>query len=414
MLGTAALSSGNFLTPKLNAASRFSATAENARYNDEAFWKKVRAQFCTSTPIINLNNAALSPHPVPVQQAHFQNAQYSNEIPSYHMWEILDRQRATMRKNLAELAGCPADEIAINRNATEALNTIIFGLPLQKGDTVIVSNLDYPYMLNAWQQRGMRDGINLKWVKLESPETDNSIVKKYEKALKEGCRVLHLTHVINWNGQILPVKRLIELAHQYGAEVVLDAAHSFAHLPYRIADLDADYYGASLHKWLCSPFGNGFLQIKKQHIPKIWPLLSAYDPKSSDIRKFEILGSRSYASEMAIQEAIDFHNTLGTFLKYERLSYLRNYWLDQVKDLSGFKMLSPNYSELEGGAIAAFQIKNQSVEAIADLLMEQYQIHVGKIQIPGLQGIRISPHIYTTLNELDQLVVALKKISQDQ
>lgn len=379
--------------------------------NDESFWKEIRAQFCTSTNLINLNNAALSPQPVVVQQEHYRNDQYSNEGPSYFMWEKLDSQRENLRNKLAIIAGCEANEIAISRNATEALNSIIYGIDLKRGDEVVLSDMDYPFMINAWKQRAQREGIQLKFVALNSPEkSDRDIIKKYKTAISPNTKVLHLTHMINWNGQILPVEKLVKIAHKYGCKVIVDAAHSFGHLPHSIRKLNADYYAASLHKWMCSPFGTGLLHIKKENISNTWPLHSAYDPKSDDIRKFEFLGSRSFAAEMTIAKALEFHEQIGTEIKYKRLSLLKNYWIDQVSDLKDFELKSPACSMYEGGAIAAFSLKNVSVDTIVEQLIKRYKIHVGKVNLPNLKAVRISPHIYTSKKELDILAKAIKEL----
>lgn len=385
----------------------------NSGATNEKYWESIRKYFCTSTQVINLNNAALSPQPINVQHDFFSNEELSNEAPSYFMWEKLNNKREELRYRLAEFIGANGEEIAICRNATEALNNIIFGINLQKGDEVVLSNLDYPFVINAWKQRALREGIKLKFVNLELPENKTSrIIKKYSEALTENTKVLHLTHMINWNGQIMPIKKLTKIAHQNNCKVLLDAAHSFAHLPHQIEDLKIDYYAASLHKWLCSPFGTGILQIKRDNIAEIWPLNSAYYPKSNDIRKFEFLGSRSYAAEMAVLSALEFHLNIGSELKYKRLSHLKSYWIDQVKQLEKFELLSPKSNKNEGGAIAAFRIEGLDAQDVANKLFKKYHIHTGIVNLPELKAIRISPHIYTLKKELDLLVKGIREIHE--
>ena len=300
----------------------------------EDFWSFIKHSYTTSDSIINLNNGGVSPQPKIVQDAFVRYNEMSNEAPSYYMWRILDKGREPIREKLALLADCSPEEIAINRNTTEALETIIFGLNLKKGDEVVLSKFDYPNMMNSWKQRAKRDGVVLKYVDLEAPmEEKDEIVKRYEKAMTSKTKIVHITHMINWTGQILPAKAITKMAHEKGAEVIVDGAHSFAHIDYSIKDIDCDYFGTSLHKWLCAPFGTGFIFVKKEKISNLWTLFSNDDPNSSDIRKFEVLGTRSFPTEQGIGNAIEFHKMIGIERKQERLNYLKNYWMQQIKDL---------------------------------------------------------------------------------
>ncbi|MBL7729484.1 MAG: aminotransferase class V-fold PLP-dependent enzyme, partial [Dinghuibacter sp.] len=300
---------------------------------DEDYWTWVRNQFLIPERIVNLNNGGVSPSPLCVQKALFEYYDFSNHGPSYFMWRELDKKREALTGQLASLAGCSPGEIAINRNATEALNTIIFGLDFKKGDEVVTAAQDYPNMINAWAQRQKRDGLVVKKINLRLPEDDDEVlVNAYVEAFTPRTRLVYLTHIINWTGQIIPVKRIADEAHKRGIEVLVDGAHSFAHLNYKIPDLGADYYGTSLHKWLLAPLGTGMLYIKKEKIKNVWPLLSNTDPESDDIKKFESLGTRSFATEMAIEQAISFFNMTGAEKKLERLRFLRQYWVNAVKD----------------------------------------------------------------------------------
>lgn len=376
-------------------------------FQDEKYWSELRGKFCTSTSLINLNNAALSPQPIAVQDNLIKNYQYSNEGPSYYMWNELKNERENIRLLLAETAGCKAETIAFTRNATEALNNIIYGIPLNHEDEIVLSNLDYPFVINSWKQRAKRENLNLKYVTLNTPESDDEIVRKYSSAISSKTKVVQLTHVINWNGQILPVNKISKIARQNGAKVVLDAAHSFAHLPYKISDLNVDYYATSLHKWLCGPFGTGFLHIRSNLISKTWPLHSPYDSLGNEIEKFEFIGTRDYGLEVALKKAIQLHTLIGPIIKYERLSYLRNYWIEKISKHKAVKLFSPKYSINLGGAIAAFGINGYTAEEIHDFLFKKHRIHTGIVNLPGIEAVRISPHIYTSLNELDILVNAI-------
>ncbi|MCW5909077.1 MAG: aminotransferase class V-fold PLP-dependent enzyme [Chitinophagales bacterium] len=378
--------------------------------SDEDFWHFIRQQYTTSPNIINLNNGGVSPQPKPVQEAHIRNYQYCNEAPSYYMWRILDQGREPLRERIAKLAGVSPLEIAINRNTTEGLNTIIFGLNLKAGDEVVLCKYDYPNMMNAWKQREKRDGIKLNWVDLQLPEeNDEAIIKKYEAAITPRTKIVHVTHMINWTGQVLPARKIADMAHKKGCEVIVDGSHSFAHLTYSITDLDCDYYATSLHKWLCAPFGTGFMFIKKDKIKNVWALLSAPIPDADNIGKFEAIGTRSFAAEMAIGNAIDFQLLIGNERKEARLRYLKNYWCEKVKHLPKVKLytsLQPAYS----CAIATIGIDGIKGGELSNALFEKAKIHTTGIEHEAVNGARITPHVYTTTEDLDKLIDTIKTI----
>jgi selenocysteine lyase/cysteine desulfurase len=233
--------------------------------SEEDFWYYIQQSFTVSPGLINLNNGGVSPAPKTVQEAVKRFYDYSNEAPSYYMWRILDQGREPLRKNMAKMAGCDAEEIAINRNSSEGLETVIFGLQLKAGDEVVAAKQDYPNMVNAYNQRQKRDGIKMVWINLELPsEDENYMVNQYVKAFTAKTKLVHITHIINWNGQILPVKKIAQEAHKRGIEVIVDGAHSFAHFDFKIPDLDCDYFASSLHKWLFAPIGSGMMYVKKR------------------------------------------------------------------------------------------------------------------------------------------------------
>lgn len=378
---------------------------------DEAFWTDVRKQYLIDESIGNLNNGSVGPQSVVVQEAYIEMYKHSNEAPSYYMWREVNKKREPLREALAKLMDAETEEVAINRNTTEGLNTVIFGLNLEAGDEVVVSDFDYPFMLNAWRQRQMRDGIVLKEVKLPLPLEDvDQAVALYRKAITTKTKIVHLTHVINWTGQVMPVKEITEMAKGLGCQVVVDAAHSVGQIPLSFKDIGCDYLATSLHKWLGAPFGTGALVIKEERKAALWPAMSPYEPQSDDIRKFEFLGTRSIPAEMAALNAIEFHLKLGAENIHQRLHFLKQYWADQVRGLDNVRLhtsLSPEFS----AAIATFSIDGMTASQIATSLWERDQLHMGLIQWNGLDAIRVSPHIYTSLQELDKLAAAIIKLS---
>jgi selenocysteine lyase/cysteine desulfurase len=395
-----------------NQVNRVEKLSLSAAAEDEDFWSWVKESFTVSPNVINLNNGGVSPQPKVVQDAHIRYYQYCNEAPSYYMWRILDQGREGLRNKLAETCGVSAEEIAINRNSTEGLNTIIFGLNLKAGDEIVLSKYDYPNMMNAWKQREKRDGIKLVWIDIPQPiEDDKAIVKLYEDAITSKTKIVHITHMINWTGQIVPSKAIATMARNKGCEVIVDAAHSFAQVDFKFEDTGADYLATSLHKWMCAPFGSGVLYIKKDKIKNVWALLSSGEPEGADIRKFETLGTRSFAAEMAIGAAVDFHNVIGGKRKEARLRYLKNYWAEKVQDLPGLKLytsLKPQYS----CALCNVGFTGWKPEQIENKLFDKYKIHTVSIAYEKVNGIRVTPSIYTTTKELDVLVKGLTEISK--
>ena len=395
-----------------HAAARSCANLdEGAVAQNEDFWSVIQRGYSVSPQIINLNNGGVSPSPIVVQQAVERYNQLSNEGPSYYMWQILDQGREPLRHKLAQLAGTPADEIAINRNATEALNTIIFGLPLKAGDEVVGSRQDYPNMMSAYRQRAERDGIVYKQINFDFPIEDNdAIVKAYEQAITPKTKLVHVTHMVNWVGQLMPVRQIADMAHARGIEVIVDGAHSFGLLDFKIPDLDCDYFGTSLHKFLSAPIGSGMMWVKADKIEKIWPLTCAGNPHSSDIRKFEVLGTRSFPIEQGIGEAINFHEAIGARRKQERIFYLKNYWATRVRQIPGVKLhtsLDPRFS----CAICGVSIEGMTPNAFMTTLFDRYKIHTVAIDYEQIHCIRVTPHVYTTIADLDKFVGAIGEIA---
>ena len=379
---------------------------------DEDFWYSIQQAFTVSPSLINLNNGGVSPSPKVVQDAMKKYHDLSNEAPSYYMWRILDQGREPLRRNLARLAGCDPEEIAIHRNASEALETVIFGLPLKAGDEVVLSKQDYPNMINAWKQRELRDGIKLVWVNLELPSEDNKyLTSQYTKAFSPRTRVVHVTHIINWNGQILPVRSIADAAHKQNIEVLVDGAHSFAHFDFTIPSLGADYFGTSLHKWLAACIGSGMLYVKKDKIAALYPMFAAPDAKSADIRKFESLGTRPFFIEQAIGKAIEFQEMIGAKRKEARLLYLKNYWVNKVKDIPKVRIGTSTQPGF-GCAIGLVSIDGKKPAELDSFLLDKFRIHAVGIEWENIRGVRVTPNVYTTVKQLDLLVEGITQFAK--
>ncbi len=389
----------------LNRLSPFAAAT------DDDLWARMAQAYTVSPSILNLNNGGVSPQPKVVQDAVDRYYHLSNEAPTYYMWQILDRGREPLRRKLADLAGVSHDELAINRNTTESLGTFTWGIDMKRGDEIVMTKQDYPNMINAWKQRELREGVKINWINLNLPiDNDEIVIKAYVDATTSKTKIWHITHLITWTGQILPAAKLCAEARKRGIISIVDAAHSFAHIDYKISDLNCDYFGTSLHKWLCAPFGTGLMYIRKPLIEKTWPIFANDKPQSPDIRKFEALGTRSFAPEQAIGQAIDFHTAIGGKRKQERLHYLKKYWCDALTKNPRVKLhisLNPEYS----CALGTFSIDGMDVGDISTKLMSDYGIHTVSIKWENITTVRVTPHVYTTTKDLDRFIDAVQKIA---
>jgi len=379
---------------------------------DEDFWYFIQQSYTISSNFINLNNGGVAPAPKPVADAMKRYYDISNEGPSYYMWRVVDQGREPLRKNLAELAGCDKEELALHRNASEALETVIFGIELKAGDEVVLAKQDYPNMIGAWKQREKREGIKLVWINLDLPsEDDQYLVSQYTNAFTSKTKVVQVTHMINWIGQKLPVRKIADAAKKRGIDVLVDGAHTFAQFEFKLNDLNCDYFGTSLHKWLGAPIGTGFLYVRKEKIKTIWPLFGAGEKEEDNIRKFEHLGTRPFFIEEAIDKAIDFYEMIGAKRKEERLLYLKNYWMNKVKNIPKVK-LHTSFKPEFGCAIGLVSVEGKTPAELDSFLWENYKIHTVGINWENIHGVRITPNVYTSLKNLDRLVEGIERFAQ--
>ena len=398
-------------TMNTEVLSKLKEKMETNPVTDENYWNVVRGMFNYSKDFINLENGYFSPQPFSTELFHQAK---EHEINNKTSWFMRREQRDMIeqaRKNLSEFLGCDPEELVITRNTTEGLNTVISGFPWQKGDEVIIGNQDYGSMVSAFKQQEKRAGIVIKIAQIPlSPKSDDDLINAYFSLVTSKTKVIHLTHMVNLSGQLLPAKKIIDAAHAKGIEVIVDAAHSVAHIDFKLDELGADYLAASLHKWLCCPLGVGFLTMKIQHIPKIWPLMAEDEFGDDNIRKFEHQGTKPPQTVMAINEAIKFHNAIGSTLKQERLQYLKSYWVAKVQNLDKVTINTPLASE-RSGAIANISVKGYTPQQLADKLLKDFKIFTVAIDHPYIKGVRVTPHLYTSIADLDKFVEAIKSIS---
>ncbi|HET9637163.1 MAG TPA: aminotransferase class V-fold PLP-dependent enzyme [Gemmatimonadaceae bacterium] len=370
--------------------------------DDESYWAEIQRAFDADRTMINLNNGGCSPTPSHVLEAMIRDLRFSNELPVEHMWRVLEPRIESVRRDLASEFGCDTEEMAITRNASEANEIMIFGLDLKRGDEVVVTNQNYPRMLTAWDQRARREGIVVKQVSFKvPPPSDDYIVDQFKAAVTPKTKVIEVTHITNLTGQIMPVRKLADFARPRGIEVFVDGAHAFAHFPFKRDDLNCDYYGTSLHKWLLAPVGTGFLYVRKEKQKNLWPLMAADAKQDSDIRKYEEIGTHPAANHNAISAALAFHRGIGAERKIARLRYLRDRWAKRVvAENSRITTLTP-LDNKQSGAIALFQVDGIDNIKLGQWLFNQHRIVNTPIVHSEFKGIRITPNVYTTLDEID-------------
>lgn len=378
---------------------------------DEDFWLNIRHAFTVDRNLINLNNGGVSPSPRMVMDTEKRYLEVENMSPSYYMWNVLDPGIETVRRRLARTFGCDPEEIAITRNASESLEIVQLGMELKAGDEVLTTNQDYPRMITTWKQRERRDGIVLKQITFPVPPPSlDYLAKRIEENITSKTKVIHICHITNRTGQIFPVKKICQMARARGIEVVVDGAHAFAQFPFKHEDLDCDYYGTSLHKWVLAPIGTGMLYVRKSKIARIWPMMAAPANMAENIRKFEEIGTHPASQRNAITEALTFHESIGAERKAERLRYLRRRWSNKLRELPGVKILNSDDPEQSCG-IGFIQVDGFDAPALAKYLMDKYRIWTVAIVTPGeYHGLRITPNVYTTLEEVDTFAEVMEKI----
>ena len=377
---------------------------------DEDFWANVRSGYRLKPDYINLENGYYCFVPQETLENYIHHLREINYQGSYYMRTVQWDNKLAMQEKLAEHAGCTAEGLIITRNTTESLDLIIGGFPWEAGDEAVMAEQDYGAMLNMFDQVARRHGVVNKKVSVPlHPKNDEEIVELYANAISPKTRLLMICHLINITGHVLPVRKICDMAHSKGVEVMVDGAHAFAHLNFNIKDLDCDYYGTSLHKWLSVPLGAGMLYVKKEKIPKIWPLFAEWNKDDNDIRRLNHTGTHPVHTDLAVGNALEYYYKIGPDRKEERLRYLQNYWTDQVRELPHIILNTPEERHRSCG-IANVGIKNMKPHDLAKTLLDKYRIWTVAIDGAGVHGCRITPNIYTTTKELDKFVEALKEI----
>ena len=382
--------------------------AEVAR--DEDFWLGIQQAFTLDRTLINLNNGGVSPSPRVVQEAMRRYLEYSNTAPVYTMWQVLEPEIESVRRRLAASFGCDPEEMAITRNASEALEIVQLGLPLERGDEVLTTTQDYPRMLTTWHQRERREGIVVKEISFPvPPPSQDDLGDRIERAITPKTRVIHVCHITNLTGQIFPVKRICQLGRARSIEVIVDGAHAYAHFPFTRDELDCDYYGTSLHKWLLAPHGTGFLYVRKAKIERVWPMMAAPPEMNANVRKFEEIGTHPAANHNAIAEALTFHEGIGPERKAARLRYLFQRWAKRLEKLPKVKILTP-YDPAQSCGLASVAVEGVDVNKLVASLWDKYRIIVTPIVHKEFSCVRVTPNVYTTTAEIDRFGDVMEEV----
>jgi selenocysteine lyase/cysteine desulfurase len=370
--------------------------------DDEAYWSGIQRAFDCDRTLVNLNNGGVSPTPSHVLDQMIRDLRFSNELPVEHMWRVLEPRVESVRRDLAHAFGCDAEEMAIVRNASEANETMIFGLDLKRGDEVVVTTQNYPRMLTAWDQRVRRDGIVLKRIAFPlPPRSRQQVVDRFAEAITPRTRAIEVTHITNYSGQILPVRELVELARPRGIAVFVDGAHAFAHFPFTRDELGCDYYGTSLHKWLLAPVGTGFLYVRRDKVPGLWPLMAAPTELDANIRKYEEIGTHPAANHNAVSVALAFHHAIGAERKVARLRWLRDRWAKRLLQESDRVRILTQLDSPDSGAIGLVDVDGLDPAKLQPWLMSKHNIVTTLIMHEEFKGLRITPNVYTTPGEID-------------
>ena len=406
-LGGASL--GLVFSPSVLA--RYMAMPHTELAQDEAFWATIRGKYKLTPEYINLENGYYSMQAEPVLEAFIGHVRSINVQASRYMRTRQPDDKLRVRTRLAKMAGVSPEELIITRNTTESLDTVISGYDWKPGDEAVMAAQDYGAMLDMFKLQARRHGIVNRVVSLPlDPQSDDELVQLYASAITPKTRLLMVGHMVNITGHILPVRKIADMAHARGVDVMCDGAHAFGQLVFRIPDLGCDYYGASLHKWLGTPLGAGILYVRQDKIAGLWPIYADESMADTDIRKLNHTGTHPVHTDLGIDDAIDFHESIGAERKEARLRYVQRYWTSRVRDVPNILVNTPTDPK-RSCAIANVGVRGMTPADLAKTLFERYKVFTVAIDTANVHGVRVTPQLFTTPKELDVLVRALKELA---
>jgi len=377
---------------------------------DDSYWAHIQSAFDVDRTYINLNNGGCSPSPRPAMESLWRHEAYSNLAPVHHMWDVLEPRRESVRESLARLFGSDAEEMALTRNATESLQTCLLGIELKRGDEILTTDQDYPRMLAAIRQRARREGVVLRTFPLPTPARSmDELTARYEEHITPRTRLILACHCNFLNGQILPIRRIVEAARRRDIPCVIDGAHAYGQFVFHRDEIDCDYYGTSLHKWIHAPVGAGFLYVRRPLIRGLWPLMPCEEALEADIRKFEEIGTHPAANRLAVAEALAFHRGIGPARKEARLRYLRNRWAARLAKQERVRLLT-NTDAAHSCGLGTFAIEGVDAGELRKYLFARHRIIVAHIDHPDVRGIRVTASVYTHADEVDRFCEVIESV----
>ena len=383
---------------------------ENLSDND--FWKLVRSQYDLHPDFINLESGYYNIIPKPTLKKQIEHIKRVNLEGSFYMRKSRFKDKSTITTQLANFVGCDSKNLVVTRNTTESLDLIISGFPWKSGDEAIYASQDYGAMQDMFEQIGKRHGVVLKKVSVPNhPKNDTELISLYESQITSKTRLIMISHMVNITGQILPVKKICDMAHSHGVEVLVDGAHCVGHFNFKIDSLNCDYYGSSLHKWLATPLGAGLLYVNNKHIPKIWPLIADHEKDPNKIQRLSHTGTHPVSTDLTIIDAIEYLNSIGIKKKESRLRFLKTYWQNALKNESNIVINTP-FDPQRSCGIGNVGLKNMKPETLANRLYEEFGIFTVAIDYANVKGCRITPNIFTNENELDTFINAMKSLAR--
>ncbi len=411
-MGQAAL-----VTPFLPLGLYSRETVDRGTYDledEDEFWQRIRLDYALKPDYINLENGYYNIAPIPTIQKFHRHIEQVNYEGSYYMRTVQWDNKKRIAARLANLVGCSSDELIITRNTTESLDMIIGGYPWKKGDEAVFAVQDYGAMRDHFALMADRYGIVNRTVSLPNhPASDEEIVSLYESRITPKTRLLMVCHMVNITGQILPIRKICDMAHSHGVEVMVDGAHCVGHIDVNIRELNCDYYGSSLHKWLSTPLGAGILYVSKKNISKIWPLLAEHRREADDIGRLNHIGTHPVHTDLTINDAMDYLELIGSERKENRLRFLQRYWSDALRDTENIVVNTPVESHRSCG-IANVGISHMKPSDLAKTLFDEFGIFTVAIDQENVKGCRITPNVYTTTAELDEFIKAMKNLALRQ
>lgn len=384
---------------------------DTKNYSENDFWKLVRGQYKLHPDFINLESGYYNIIPTPTLEKHVKHIKRVNLEGSFYMRQHRFKDKDFVTAKLASFTGCAAENLIITRNTTESLDLIISGFPWRKGDEAIYAVQDYGAMQDMFEQISQRHGVGLRKVSVPNhPKNDEELIALYESEITSNTKLIMVSHMINITGQIIPIKKICQMAHKHGVEVLVDGAHCIGHFDFNINDLDCDYYGSSLHKWLATPLGAGLLYVKSKHIPKIWPLLADHEKDQTKIKRLSHTGTHPAHTDLAILDAIEYIEWMGPKKKEARLRTLKNHWQNALKEVPNIVINTPFDTNRSCG-IGNIGIKNMKPATLAKRLYDEFKIFTVAIDYANVKGCRITPNVFTNIQELDTFITAMKSLA---